>query len=291
MNWDRLVVAAATWGLAAFGRKRYGWAGIALAAGASAKLYPAFFIPALVLRLWSAGGRRSAYRLIAAFVGAYLLVNLPWFIVSNGSPHAPPGFALTHPDVPLRQAGTNGWLGVWLFHARRLVDYDTVWFWIAHRGQAAMGGVNWGAAYQKFVALVGLALFGAASSWLLAQGWRRRQGDAYPALAVSLGILCAFLVTSKFYSPQYALWLAPLMAMVAVPWIKIGAFLAADLAVFVSRFNFYIVSQAPKSNWMTAFEVSVWLRAGSLIAIILWVAFSCPPEIFSRPPEVFSQPG
>ncbi|MGI8426776.1 MAG: glycosyltransferase 87 family protein [Actinomycetota bacterium] len=291
MNWDLLVVAAATWGLTAFGRKRDGWSGIALAAGASAKLYPLFFVPALVLQRLAARDRRGAYRLVGGFAVAYLLINLPWVIVSNGSPHASFGFALAHPDVPLREAGANGWLGIWLFHARRLVDYDTVWYWVAHHGQATVKSFNWGAGYQKFVSLTGIGLFGLGAGWLLWQGWRRRVGEAYPVVAICLGILCVFLLTSKFYSPQYALWLASLMAVVGVPWLKVGAFLAADLAVFVSRFNFYIVSQTPKSNWMTAFELSVWLRAGALMAIIAWVAFSCPPEIFSRQAKVFSQPG
>ena len=281
MNWDLLAVAAATWGLVAFRRSRNGWAGVAMAVGASAKLYPVFVMLALVLHRLARRDPKAILRLVAGFAGAYVLINLPWLIISSGAPHAPAGFALTHPDVPLRSAGANGWLGVWLFHARRLIDYDTLWFWIAKHGQGAIKGVNWGEAYQKFVSLASLAMFGSGSLWLLWQGWRRRAGG-YPVAGVGLGILSVFLLTSKFYSPQYALWLAPLLALAAVPWPRIGAFLAADLAVFVSRFNFYIVSAAPASKWMTAFEVSVWLRAGALVAIVVWAALNCPPEAWDR---------
>ncbi len=48
-NWDLLAVAGAVWGLVLYERNRPAISGAALAAGASAKLYPSFFLPGMIL--------------------------------------------------------------------------------------------------------------------------------------------------------------------------------------------------------------------------------------------------
>ncbi|HEX2258133.1 MAG TPA: glycosyltransferase 87 family protein, partial [Actinomycetota bacterium] len=87
-NWDLLAVAAAVWGLVAFERKRNGTAGAALAAGASAKLYPAFLMPGAVLARWSTGDRRGATRAVLMFLAVYVAINVPWLVISSGDPPA-----------------------------------------------------------------------------------------------------------------------------------------------------------------------------------------------------------
>lgn len=291
MNWDLPAVAAAAWAVAAFFRKRYGWAGVAAAVGASAKLYPAFLIPALVAAAWAVRQKKDAARLILAFGVAYAGINVPWILISSGPVALPAGIST---EAALREPGTNGWLGVWLFHARRGAEYDTVWFWLGEHG-AILSRFR----QNPYISLGTTALFGIVSAVLLWSGWRRRDSEGgYPTLQVSLGILCAFLVTSKVYSPQYGLWLAPLLALVQVPWRHVAWYLAADLGVFVSRFGFYTVEGDVASGWALAFETSVWIRAAVLVAMIVWAskhnkvgAAASDRVIVSRPGGIFSRSG
>lgn len=271
MNWDLPAVAAATWALSAFLRGRFGWAGVAAAVGASAKLYPAFFLPALLLAAWAKDKRESSLKLAGGFVLAYAALNIPWILVSGGEAGQPTGDSA---GIPFRQPGTNGWLGVWLFHAKRGAEFDTVWFWLSQHGPTFSFLRR-----QNLVSIGTTVLFGVAAALLLWSGWRRRHGPGgLPALHVCLGIVAAFLVTSKIYSPQFGLWLAPLLALLAVPWHQVAAFLIADLGVFVSRFHFYIEDVDVHSGWASAFEFSVWARAAALLAIIWWSSRSERPE-------------
>lgn len=270
MNWDLPAVAAAAWAIAAFLQGRYGWAGLAAAVGASAKLYPVFLLPALVAGLWAGRKKIEALRLALGFTLGYTAINLPWILISNG----PPGAAAQAFDVVLRQPGANGWLGVWLFHARRGAEFDTVWFWLGEHAEVLSFFRR-----EPFISLGTNLLFSALTASLLWSGWRRqRAGSGYPSLKVSLGILCAFLVTSKIYSPQYGLWLAPMLALVTVPWPQVAAFFLADAGVFVSRFGFYTTGVDVSSGWAASFGASVWVRAAALAAMIWWAAQDSGPE-------------
>ena len=72
---------------------------------------------------------------------------------------------------------------------------------------------------------------------MLLVGWRRKEIEGeFPLISVSLGILAIFLLVSKVHSPQYALWLVPLLAMLNIPWRYVLFYFVADLGVFVSGF-------------------------------------------------------
>lgn len=268
-NWDLLAVAAAVWGLVSYERESTAGAGLALALGASAKLFPAFLMPPALLGRWGERDRRGAVHLIAGFLVMYAVVNVPWVLVSG----APPRPALSGSGlagVTLRPPGTNGWLGVWQFHARRYPDFGTVWYWISVWSGKLTGSTWWsGPGYRSAVNLLGLALFAAGSSWLLWKGWKRRsEPQGYPVAAVGLGILAMFLLTSKVHSPQYALWLIPMLALVDVPWRFVIGYLVTDVLVYVSGFYWFTQMNQPSSAWMRLFEAGVWARAGALAALI-----------------------
>lgn len=262
MNWDLPAAAAATWCITAFLRKRYGSSGAAAAVGASAKLYPLFFLPALALALFSSKQIKPAGRLLAAFLGTAALINVPWILASNGAPHRLAGVS---PEVQLRTAGANGWLGIWLFHARRGAEFDTVWFWLGQHGRPFTSLRS-----EPFISTGTLALFALLCALVLWSAWRRQASrGGFLVIQVCLGILCAFLVTSKVYSPQYGLWIAPLLALVEVPWPGVFCFLAADLVVFVSRFFFYTTGPNVSSGWAAGFQAGVWVRA-AVLAVLFW---------------------
>jgi hypothetical protein len=73
----------------------------------------------------------------------------------------------------------------------------------------------------------------AAASWRAA--YLRTPSFARWKLAFPL--LVAFLLTGKAYSPAYSLWLVPWFALTLPGWRLFAAFELADLAVFVTVFQ------------------------------------------------------
>lgn len=268
-NWDMLAVAAAVWALVSYEQARSATAGSVLALGASAKLFPAFLMPPAVLGRWAKQDGKGALRLIAGFLVVYAVLNVGWFLASG----APPRLSISGPGltgVSLRRAGTNGWLAVWQFHARRYPDFGTVWYWISATGGKLTKSTWWsGPGYRNTVNLLSLALFAGGSGWLLRKGWERRgQPQGYPVAAVGLGMLALFLLTSKVHSPQYALWLVPMLALVDVPWRLVFAYLVTDVLVYVSGFYWFTQMNQASSGWMRLFQAAVWARAGALAGLV-----------------------
>lgn len=290
-NWDLIAVAGLAWGLERFEARKEASSGIGLALGASAKLFPGFAVPAILCsHLWrKLGGtrvallgipevkRKPAARFVVALVITALVVNVPWMIVASGTSPAlsRPDIAEVAADIDLRDPERNGWLGVWQFHARRYPDFGTVWYWIAHHARALVPSSWWDPGqpgYRDAVSYLALVLFAAGTVAFLLRGWARRTDGGYPVAAVTLGITVCFLLASKVHSPQYALWLVPLMAMLSVSWWAIAAYFAADLAVYISGFYWFTVLESPAPAWKGIFEVSVLARAGAL-GFLAWSAW------------------
>lgn len=254
-NWDLLAVAGAVWGLVELERRRWGLAGVGLALGASAKLFPAFLLPGSLLGRWVVGDREGSWRLALGFGLAAAIVNIPWML-----------------------AAPKGWMGVWTFHAHRYPDFGTAWYWVAHHGRRLLPVAGWDPApagqqgwYQSAVDVGSLVLFGAGAAWFVWIGWRRRrEPGGYPVVAIALGILALFLLTSKVHSPQYALWVVPLLVMLDVPWWLVLAYLGTDLAVYVSGFYFFTVMGAPAPGWKGIFELAVLFRGAALGGLAWW---------------------
>lgn len=266
-NWDVLAVLGAVWGVAAYESRRDKQAGAALAAGASAKLFPAFLAPGMVLGRWAENDRRGALRLVLGFALMYLAVNLPWIVVSGGTPAVAPQEV---PGVQLREPGTNGWLGVWLFHADRYPDFGTVWYWLGERA-TGLRDRSWGAdSYRSWVSLASFITFAGVTAALLAKGWRRRrEPQGLPVVAVGFGVVVGFMLTSKVYSPQFSLWATALMVLLNLRYRYVAAYFVAELVVLVTKFRWFTELDNPDSAWALALEAAVWSRAAVLV-VLLW---------------------
>jgi uncharacterized membrane protein len=257
LNWDILAVAPLIWGLVEVEKRRWGWAGFAFALGASAKLFPAFVLPCAFLAAWAARDRKGASRLVNAFGVGVVLANVPWMIAS-----------------------LSGWMAVWKFHAARFPDLGTTWYWLAQAGNAYVRPSRWwdmvGGGWGGFVGTAGLVVFGLASLLILWVGWRRRdEPGGYPVVPTSLAIIASFMVLSKVHSPQYALWVMPLIAMVDIPWRQVFAYLASDAVLFVSGWWWYtkpnpFTPPAPMAEKI--FVLAVFARSIALIVIAVHAA-------------------
>jgi uncharacterized membrane protein len=259
MNWDLFAVALATGGTLAFLKRRDGTAGVLLGLGAATKLYPALFlIPFAIARLRE--GRRDRAALLAGTaVGSWALVNVPFAIASF-----------------------DRWSEFFRFNADRPADWDSLWY-IAARQL----GFTWDPAVVNALAL-GTFVAAAAALWL-AVG---RRLPAYSLWTLGFPLLVAFLLTSKVYSPQYGLWLLPWFALVLRDVRLFIAFQLADIAVFVTRFEFFaryggVGDGLPQ--W--SFEVAVLVRAAILImCVVAWARQHSEPRADEPAPGLVGAP-
>jgi uncharacterized membrane protein len=255
LNWDLLAAAALVWGLVEIERRHWGWAGIALALGASAKLYPGFVMPCAFFAAVGLKDRRAATRLVTGFLGAAAAVNVPWML-----------------------AAFSRWMGIWQFHAVRYPDFGTMWYWIAQWGNSHSPSAWWfktEGGYGSFIGNAGFLVFGVVTLGVL---WvarkRRHEPRGYPIAGASLALIAAFLVISKVHSPQYALWITPLLVMVDIPWWQIAGYLASDMVLFVSGFYWFTEFNQPGTvGWERLFVYAVFARALFLILIAFTAAF------------------
>ncbi|MCA1838746.1 MAG: hypothetical protein ABR507_11995 [Actinomycetota bacterium] len=290
-NWDLIAVAFATWGAVAAMPRQSLKRGAAWALGASAKLYPIFLMPSALLSKIAKREYKGAAALLGGFAFVYAIVNVPWAIAASG---VPPVYS--KPDWPkliegidqMRRPTSNGWLGTWLFHAKRYPDFGTVWYWIAHHGRVLVPTGWWDpgqSGYRDFVSIASFLLFAGLSIFILWRGWlRSRESGSYPVLASGFGIICAFLLTSKVHSPQYALWLVPFFVLLDVDLDHILGYMAADLGVFISGFYYFTVMNSPSPAWQGIFEVTVLARA-VMLAVLMFDSLKASPISVLPAPE------
>jgi hypothetical protein len=103
--------------------------------------------------------------------------------------------------------------------------------------------------------------------------WLRRRRDAgFARWTLALPAVAIFLLTTKVYSPQYSLWLLPLL-LVALPDLPLFAmFSAADAAVAVSRFAWFADDHGQTGMPYGVFAMAVLIRAAVLVWLVAaWI--------------------
>jgi uncharacterized membrane protein len=252
VNWDLVAVALATGATLAFLRGRDAAAGGLLGAGAAAKLYPGLVAVPFAIDELRRGRRAEAGRMIAVAGAVWIAVNLP--------------FALF---------GFDRWLEFFRFNGARGADWDSLWF-LASRHL----GFVWDASVLNVLTAATFVL-GAAAVWVVTA--RRRPG--FRAWTFAFPLLVVFLLTSKVYSPQYGLWLLPWFAL-TLPDVRLfAAFEVADVAVFVTRFQFFARYEGLGPGLpFASFELAVLARAAILVlCVVAWVTRPEPAPAGPRP--------
>ncbi|MFI7481242.1 glycosyltransferase family 87 protein [Kocuria sp. M1R5S2] len=185
INWDLWPVLCTVLGLLAFRRDRWLLGGIALGVGTAFKLFPFLVLGAVVVLAVRRREAGPALRAAAGTVGAWLAVNLP--------------FALLDPVQ---------WGWFWQFSQDRGAGFSSVWHWWNDVAAPRLGipllsaeGIN----------LLALAGFGLACVLILVLGLTAREEPRLEQLAFL--VLAAFVLTNKVYSPQFVVWLVPLLVL------------------------------------------------------------------------------
>ncbi len=189
INWDMWAVGLLAAGMYFFSRNKFILAGIFIGLGTATKLYPLLILGAIVLLALRTGRIRAFLVTAGAAVAAWLAVNVP-VAVSNPA----------------------GWTYFYQFTEDRPAGYSSPWF----AYNLVAGRVGWQPLQPEAINALALDLFVLACVLIavLALTAARR-----PRLAqLVFLIVAAFILTNKVYSPQFVLWLIPLVALARPRW-------------------------------------------------------------------------
>jgi uncharacterized membrane protein len=238
VNWDALPVMLATAAIWLHREDRDIAAGVAAGLGTAAKLYPALIVGLVVLARLRQHRPGAALGHAGAAAGVWLAVNLPVYL-----------------------AAPDGWGRFLQLSRTRPADHDSLYRIIEVELRSTSFDV-------PTLNLVTMALFVVAAAAVLAVGIRRRPpADTWQLF---LPLLIAFLLTSKVYSPQFSLWLLPLLALALPRRAPFLWFCAADAAVFLVRFPWLGGRQGftPAPGY-GVFAVTIAVRA----VVLAWIAW------------------
>ncbi len=260
-NWDLFAMAFASGALWAWARNRPVLAGVLIGLGTAAKLYPVFLLVPLVLLAYRSRVWRPVLAAVLAAAGTWLAVNLP-----------------------VALAWTTGWKEFYTFSESRPAEASTFWAMLKHFypstfGSAASSG--WtppGAAVAIFL-IAALA----AISWLALTVQTRPRVAQLAFLTVA-----AFLLTTKVWSPQYSIWLVPLLALARPRWRISLVWQASEIAVWIGTMLWLLGGSDP--NKALTYEGLTWLlliRDGVLLTIIGLIVYEMrrPAMDIVRTPE------
>jgi hypothetical protein len=195
--WPALLTVSALAGLV-FGRYRL--AGAALGAAVAAKVYPVAALPVMLAYAWHRDGRAAALRLAGLAAGVFAAIVVPFAAMAPaGTVHS----LAIQIERPLEFESLGAALLLAAHHAIGL-KLGVVWDY----GSANLGGTR--------AALVA-NLFAVVEAGGLVWLWRRSAqrvataGQLVTGVAASVALLLAF---GKVFSPQYLVWLLPLVPLV-----------------------------------------------------------------------------
>ncbi len=189
INWDMWAVALLALGMYFFSRNKLVLAGIFIGLGTATKLYPLLILGAILLLALRTGRFRALLVTTVSAAAAWLAVNMP--------------VAALNPE---------GWKYFYQFTQERPAGYSSPWF----AYNLVAGRLGWLPLEAEAINTLALNLFVLACVLIgvLALTAPRRPRIAQLAFL----IVAAFILTNKVYSPQFVLWLIPLLALARPRW-------------------------------------------------------------------------
>jgi uncharacterized membrane protein len=166
-------------------------AGVLIGLGTAAKLYPVLLLlPIAILAIRTRRYAPAVWAGVAA-AASWLTVNLP-----------------------LAVAYHDGWWSFYKFSSDRAAERSSIW---AIAKTLITDGRN--PADATYWVPPGAAVALAVVAGVLVVGWLGLSAPTKPRLAqLAFLAVLAFLLTTKVWSPQYSLWLVPLLALARPRW-------------------------------------------------------------------------
>jgi uncharacterized membrane protein len=188
--WPAALVAAAT---AALVRDRHGLAFAAIGAAVAAKLFALVLVPVAVVWTLRRGGRESLRRGLISFALVLLAAFGPFLVL------APSGLWASLRDQAARAIQIESLVGTALLTFGHPSEFDSL-------GAKSIAGHHAAVIATTVVeAVVLIAL------WL---AFARGEMEAARLVRYLAACVCAFIALGKVFSPQYLIWLVPLVPLV-----------------------------------------------------------------------------
>ncbi|UTT69599.1 glycosyltransferase 87 family protein [Arthrobacter sp. DNA4] len=189
INWDLWAACLLALGMYFFARQRLVSAGVMIGLATATKVYPLLVLGAILLLAVRTGRWRPLLVTAGSAAATWLVVNLP--------------FAVANP---------SGWAYFFQYSADRGAGYSSAWFaynLVADR-------LGWSGLGAEGVSVLSTGLFVLACAGIAAVALTARRRPRLAQLAFL--VVAAFILTSKVYSPQYVVWLIPLLALARPRW-------------------------------------------------------------------------
>jgi hypothetical protein len=223
-----------------------------LAIAAAAKVYPLVALPVALVWLWRRGGGAAARSGATWFVGVGALVLAPFLVLGPG------GIRFTTLQLLRRPLQIESLGGSLVAAAHRLGLAET-------RVTTEFGSQNPDGPLASPILLVTAVLLAATLTAAVLLGSRRT--NAPPALLLGVAAaVCSFVAFGKVLSPQYLIWLIPLVPLVRG---RVGVAASTLLLAALALTRAWFPGRYEK---VTGLDGDVWLvvaRNALLVGIVL----------------------
>jgi hypothetical protein len=253
--WPTLLAVGA---VAAIAGERPVLSGGLLGLGFAAKLWPAVLLPIAVAHLWRRRGRADALVVVAGFLAVAAVCFLPFAAI------APDGLRAMFSDQLGRPLQVESLGAAVLMAAQHLGMHSLAT--VNSHGAQALSGRGAGLAADLSTAL---ELAGVLAVWILFA--RRRHPDGEAVLLAAAAAVCVLVAFDKVLSPQYMIWLVPVVVLVrGTRGLVAGALLLAVLGLTQTWFPWHYWSlaldhRAPWSWYLLARDLALVALAGVLV--------------------------
>jgi len=180
INWDLWAIVTMLLSIYWFDRKKLLLSSVALAIAIATKFFPIFLLLPIAIIFLRRNQIKTGLIYIASVLGGFLLINIP--------------FAMTTPE---------GWWRFYDLNLHRDADWGSLWYGIS------IFGVN--LANINYLTILALLIGVLAVTIFLLQTQR-----TLPLSESAVYIFIIVMAVGKVYSPQYVLWLTPLVLMAII---------------------------------------------------------------------------
>src|SRR5499427_7757233 len=210
VNWDLIAMGLVALGMAAWAARRTVLAGVLLGLAVATKFYPLLFFGPLLLLCLRAGRMRAFWTTMVAATVTWLVVN-----------------------VPVAIAAPAGWGTFYGLSATRPADWGSIWYYFETERWPFLGSLNLTALnlLSAGVFAVGCVLIGLL---ILAAPRRPRVPQVF------FLVLAVFLLSNKVWSPQYVVWLVPLVVLCRPRFWAYAAWQLAEVSYFFAIWAYLI---------------------------------------------------
>nr|WP_241865187.1 glycosyltransferase 87 family protein [Corynebacterium pseudokroppenstedtii] len=242
-NFDSLATVCAMGAIFLWTRKKYAGAGVLIGLGTAAKLWPAYILGAFLVLVI-----RHRWRERTEFINTVVSAVVTWLVV----------------NIPIMIASPAGWAEFFTRNGKRAAEDSTIYSvlsWLTGFSYSTTVPV-------KAQSIISFVLFGLCCVGILILGLKVKREPAVWEL--SLLIIAAFVLTSKVWSPQYSLWLVPLVALSLPRWRLVFAWMWVEAIYwFVRMWWFTGADNKGAPDWL--FNSFVIARDALLVAILVLV--------------------